>query len=66
MCITCGRAAAAAKMNDPGLDNSISNDAKAIENEKLSDERDEEEEDEQAFLAPRCFQQFLLQRLAYG
>jgi hypothetical protein len=41
-------------MNDPGLDTSISNDAKVIENEKQSDERDEVEEDEQAFLAPRC------------
>lgn len=40
-------------MNDPGFDTSISNDAKVIENKKQSDERDEAEEDEQAFLAPR-------------
>jgi potassium channel subfamily K len=40
-------------MNDPGFDTSISNDAKVIENEKQSDERDEVEQDEQAFLAPR-------------
>ncbi len=41
-------------MNDPGLDTSISNDAKVIESQKQSDEHDEVEEDEQAFLAPRC------------
>jgi potassium channel subfamily K, other eukaryote len=41
-------------MDDPGLDDRISNDAKVIENQKESDERDEVEEDEQAFLAPRC------------
>ena len=40
-------------MNDPGLDEPISNDAKDVENQK-NDERDEMEEDEQAFLEPRC------------
>lgn len=40
-------------MNDPGLDSPISEEAKAMENEKQSDEQDEVEEDEQAFLAPR-------------
>lgn len=39
-------------MNDPGLDEPISNDAKDVENQ-ASDERDEKEEDEQEFLAPR-------------
>jgi potassium channel subfamily K len=41
-------------MNNPGLDEPISNDAKVIESQKESDERNELEEDEQAFLAPRC------------
>ena len=41
-----------AKMNDPGLDEPISNDAKDVENQE-KDEREEKEEDEQAFLAPR-------------
>ena len=41
-------------MNDPGLDSPISEGARVMENEKQSDERDEVEEDEQAFLAPRC------------
>lgn len=39
-------------MNDPGLDEPISNDAKDVENQ-VHDERDEKEEDEQEFLAPR-------------
>jgi len=39
-------------MNDPGLDDPIANDAKDVEKQK-EDERDEMEEDEQAFLAPR-------------
>jgi hypothetical protein len=39
-------------MNDPGLDEPISNDAKDVENQ-VNDERDEKEEDEQAFLEPR-------------
>jgi potassium channel subfamily K len=39
-------------MNDPGLDEPISNDAKDVEN-LAADEREEEEEDEQEFLAPR-------------
>ncbi|KAH9214090.1 hypothetical protein DL95DRAFT_366023 [Leptodontidium sp. 2 PMI_412] len=38
-------------MNDPGLDEPISNDAKDVENQK-SEARDEKEEDEQEFLAP--------------
>ena len=39
-------------MNDPGLDEPISDDAKDIENQQR-DEKDEREEDEQAFLEPR-------------
>jgi hypothetical protein len=39
-------------MNDPGLDEPISNDAKDVENQ-VNDEHDEKEEDEQAFLEPR-------------
>ena len=39
-------------MNDPGLDEPISTDAKDVENQK-EDEQDEREEDEQAFLEPR-------------
>jgi potassium channel subfamily K len=39
-------------MNDPGLDEPISNDAQDLENQK-KDEEEEKEEDEQAFLAPR-------------
>jgi potassium channel subfamily K len=39
-------------MNDPGLDEPISKDAKAVENQE-KDERDEKDEDEQAFLEPR-------------
>lgn len=39
-------------MNDPGLDEPISNDAKDVENQKR-DEEDEKEEHEQAFLEPR-------------
>jgi hypothetical protein len=42
----------AAIMNDPGLDEPISNDAKHVENQE-KDEREEKEEDEQAFLEPR-------------
>jgi hypothetical protein len=39
-------------MNDPGLDEPISTDAKDVEKQK-EDEQDEREEDEQAFLEPR-------------
>lgn len=39
-------------MNDPGLDEPISNDAEDVENQ-VTDERKEQEEDEQAFLEPR-------------
>ena len=39
-------------MNDPGLDEPISKDAKDVENQE-KDERDEKKEDEQAFLEPR-------------
>ena len=39
-------------MNDPGLDEPISNDANDVENQ-VNDERDENEADEQAFLEPR-------------
>jgi potassium channel subfamily K len=39
-------------MNDPGLDEPISNDAQDVENQK-KDEKEEKEEDEQAFLEPR-------------
>ena len=39
-------------MNDPGLDEPISNDAQDVENQE-KDEREEKEEDEQAFLEPR-------------
>lgn len=39
-------------MNDPGLDEPISNNAKDAENQ-VDDEQDEREEDEQEFLAPR-------------
>ncbi len=39
-------------MNDPGLDQPISRDAKDVENQE-QDERDEKDEEEQAFLAPR-------------
>lgn len=42
-------------MNDPGLDEPISNDAKDVENQRI-DEQDEVEEDEQAFLEPRYVQ----------
>lgn len=38
-------------MNDPGLDEPISNDAKDVENQQ-QDEQNEREEDEQAFLEP--------------
>lgn len=38
-------------MNDPGLDEPISNDAKDVESQRR-DEREEEEEEEQAFLEP--------------
>jgi len=39
-------------MNDPGLDEPISNDAQEVENQE-KDEKEEKEEDEQAFLEPR-------------
>lgn len=39
-------------MNDPGLDDPISNETKTVEDKK-SDEHEEEEEDEQNFLSPR-------------
>ncbi|TGO81876.1 hypothetical protein BPOR_0988g00020 [Botrytis porri] len=38
-------------MNDPGLDEPISNDADDVENQQR-DERDETKEDEEAFLEP--------------
>jgi hypothetical protein len=41
-------------MNDPGLDSPISDEARALENQKQSGEQDEVDEDEEAFLAPRC------------
>ena len=37
-------------MNDPGLDEPISNDSKDVEKQ---DEKEEQEEEEQAFLEPR-------------
>lgn len=40
-------------MNDPGLHERINKDTQIIENEKQSEERDEEVEDEESFLAPR-------------
>jgi potassium channel subfamily K, other eukaryote len=40
-------------MNDPGLDDPISNNAKVVESQKELNERDEAEENEQAFLDPR-------------
>ncbi len=39
-------------MNDPGIDEPISNDAQDLENQK-KDEDDVKKEDELAFLAPR-------------
>ena len=39
-------------MNDPGLDEPISSDAKDVEKQE-TDEKQEMEEEEQAFLAPR-------------
>lgn len=39
-------------MNDPGLDQAISDDAMMIERKSI-DEREEAEADEQEFLAPR-------------
>jgi potassium channel subfamily K len=39
-------------MNDPGLDEPISNDAKDVEKQQ-EDEKEELEEHERAFLAPR-------------
>ena len=39
-------------MNDPGLDEPISNSANAIQ-EEMGDEEDAEKEEEQAFLDPR-------------
>ena len=39
-------------MNDPGLDSPIQEHAQAVEDESRED--DLEEEDEQAFLNPRC------------
>ena len=39
-------------MNDPGLDSPIQDGAKAVEDENREEEL--EEEDEQAFLNPRC------------
>jgi hypothetical protein len=41
-------------MNDPGLDEPISSDAKDVENQR-NDEKDERQEDEQAFLNPRYY-----------
>lgn len=40
-------------MNDPGLEEPISNDAKAVEENREKDEHEEAEEDEQEFLDPR-------------
>lgn len=40
-------------MNDPGLEEPISNDAKAVEENREKDEHAEAEEDEQEFLDPR-------------
>ena len=39
-------------MNDPGLDEPIADDAKDVEKQR-TDEKEEREEDEQAFLEPR-------------
>jgi hypothetical protein len=39
-------------MNDPGFDHAISDDARAVESRTEADQRDQTEEDEQAFLAP--------------
>ena len=39
-------------MNDPGLDGPISSDAKDVEKQKV-DEKEEAEEEEQAYLEPR-------------
>lgn len=39
-------------MNDPGLDDPIGHEAKDVENQK-GDEKDEQHENEQAFLEPR-------------
>jgi hypothetical protein len=39
-------------MNDPGLDEPISNDAENVEHQKR-DEKEEAEEDEETFLEPR-------------
>jgi potassium channel subfamily K len=39
-------------MNDPGLDDPIANEAKDVEEQHV-DEKEEREEDEQAFLEPR-------------
>lgn len=41
-------------MNDPGLESPISDEVRNMESRERSDERDVVEEDEQAFLAPRC------------
>jgi hypothetical protein len=41
-------------MNDPGLDSPISDEERIMESRERSDKRDVVEEDEQAFLAPRC------------
>ena len=43
-------------MNDPGLDEPISNDAKNVEHQKR-DEKEEAEEDEESFLEPRYAEQ---------
>jgi hypothetical protein len=43
-------------MNDPGLDEPISNDAQNVENQKR-DEKEEAEEDEETFLDPRYAEQ---------
>lgn len=49
-------------MNDPGLDEPISNDADDVENQQR-DERDETREDEDAFLKPRYTEREVLRNL---
>lgn len=49
-------------MNDPGLDSPIAEDAKDVENQKR-DEKEEQDEDEAAFLEPRWASPDLLTRI---
>ena len=53
-----------AKMNDPGLDQSIEEDAIAVER-KSNDKKAEAEEDEEEFLEPRCALYFLTSPLCW-